>query len=259
MNPLSNDHLHRTGILLIDTSILGVTVGLITLDGPPSGTPVLAAEESHHENAGSIATIARLVDRCLVSSDLGPQHIVGIAVSCGPGSFTGIKIGLGFAYGWAAGALHPLQWLDVSALQAAATEIGQGNAGRPCTLFLPATRTHGFAAAHDLNAISCPRLIDVTAADWQGALPESSLSDVFIVGSWPLLERALQEAGIFFQAKPAEEVALLALHGMAALVKKAWPQGFSSVMPEPNYLRLSTAEEQLARRAAASGRSEENP
>lgn len=80
-----------------------------------------------------------------------------------------------------------------------------------------------------------------------------------VVGHWPLLEKALQESGISFQTRTAKEVAEEALWSMAERAAAAWPKDFSNAIPGPNYLRLSTAEEQLAQRAALARSQEDTP
>ena len=263
MNPAPKEQKNKAGILLIDTSIVGVSVGLMTpaVEGSPASPrslPMLVAEASHYEMAGSIAMIATLVDRCMKSAGFHAQDIGHIVVSTGPGSFTGIKIGLGFAYGWAAGSEKPIHWLGISALACAATEMIGPELGQRRTLFLPATRTHGFAASGSKNGNAEPWLVDVNdPATWKEKLRSKDAESLTIVGSWPLLETALQENSIPFAPVPYADIAGKALAGMAKEAQNAWPSGFSLSIPLPNYLRLSTAEEQLARRAAMQARIEE--
>lgn len=263
MNPAPKEQKNKAGILLIDTSIVGVSVGLMapTLEGSPASersVPTLVAEASHYEMAGSIATIATLVDRCMKSAGFHAQDIDHIVVSTGPGSFTGIKIGLGFAYGWAAGSEKPIRWLGVSALACAAAAVSDTKLVQDRTLFLPATRTHGFAARRSKNGNAEPWLVDVNdSATWKDKFRDQDPESFTIVGSWPLLEAALRENAIPFDQVPSSDIAGKALAGMAKEAQNVWPSGFSLTIPLPNYLRLSTAEEQLARRAAMQARTEE--
>lgn len=62
------------------------------------GAEILHAEESHSEN------ILPAVNNLMEKLRLKPEHIDGIAVAIGPGSFTGLRIGLavakGLSYSW---------------------------------------------------------------------------------------------------------------------------------------------------------------
>jgi tRNA threonylcarbamoyl adenosine modification protein YeaZ len=271
MNAGSLEHDSDSSLLLIDTSIVGVTVGIMSsttqsLVRTTQGSLALAAHEGHYDNVGSIAMISTLADRCLTKAHRSPANIRGIVVSTGPGSFTGIKIGLAFAQGWACGLANGAQWLGVSALERAAIHRSR-HLGNPknVALFLPATRTHGFLAETQGSQTKPARLIDVSSWDrttksFAGDPYHPSPTDhIEVVGHWPLLEKTLQDQGFSFQARPAQDVALEALLSMAELAAQAWPKDFSTCIPSPNYLRLSTAEEQLAQRAALARRQEDTP
>lgn len=257
-------------LLLIDTSIVGVTVGIMSHSKTPLGASsegnlALVAHAGHYDNAGSIAMISALTDRCLKQAECHPADIRGIVISRGPGSFTGIKIGLAFAQGWACGLVETPLWLGVSALEQAAIRRSADLGGKKVALFLPATRTHGFLAEAQGALAGSARLIDVSTWDQTSKRFGSDLFDhattaqLDIVGTWPLLEKTWQDSGLVYHARPAKDIAHEALLSMADLAARAWPKNFSSAIPDPNYLRLSTAEEQLAQRALLARRHEETP
>jgi tRNA A37 threonylcarbamoyladenosine modification protein TsaB len=252
-------------LLLIDTTIVGVTVGIVRCDQSFSSQskdaqPYLAAHEGHYDNAGSIALISTLTERCLREASLHPNDVQGIVISTGPGSFTGIKIGLAFAQGWACGLEHTTLWLGVSALEHAVNFRGREGC---LTLFLPATRTHGFVVERHSGSTKSARLIDISSWDKNicrfahDPLELSASNNIEIVGTWPLLEKILQDHGSNFRTQSPKDVARDAVQSMADHAAMKWPKAFSPTIPGPNYLRLSTAEEQLAQRAAVVRRPEE--
>lgn len=259
------DNSSKKALLLIDTTIVGVTMGIVLADQSTSSLckdrPIsIAAQEGHYDNAGSIATISILADLCLRKASLHPADVHGIVISTGPGSFTGIKIGLAFAQGWACGLEHTPTWMGVSALEHA---VNFRTSDSALTLFLPATRTHGFVVQKVAGSTKPARLIDVSSWDQNNSrfshdpMVLSASDNVEIVGTWPLLEKTLQGREINFLNQSPKDVSRNAFLSMATHAVMNWPKAFSSTIPGPNYLRLSTAEEQLAQRAALVRRHEE--
>lgn len=102
-----------TWILAIDTSGLRCGVALVQ-DGEPAGVEELAAPGT---NRALMPAIERLCRR----AGIGPRHLDGVAVALGPGSFTGLRIGLAAAKGLAVALDRPLAGvgtLDAVALAA---------------------------------------------------------------------------------------------------------------------------------------------
>lgn len=267
MNIGPQENSSKKALLLIDTTIVGVTMGIVLVDQSISSLCkdrqiFIAAQAGHYENAGSIAMISILADQCLRKVSLHPADIHGIVISTGPGSFTGIKIGLAFAQGWACGLEHPPMWLGVSALEHA---VNFRTSENRLTLFLPATRTHGFVVEKVAGSTKPARLIDVSSWDQNisrfahDPMVLSPSDNVEIVGTWPLLEKTLQDREINFRNQSPKDVARDAFLSMAGHAVRNWQKAFSPTIPGPNYLRLSTAEEQLAQRAALIRRHEETP
>ncbi|MBN1894932.1 tRNA (adenosine(37)-N6)-threonylcarbamoyltransferase complex dimerization subunit type 1 TsaB [bacterium] len=85
----------------MDTSGPFCTVGT-------AGDAGLIAELTVHAGRNLAEKLPDLVNRVLSDSGIRGQDLDGIAVSIGPGSFTGLRIGLGFAKGLAFGWDRPL-------------------------------------------------------------------------------------------------------------------------------------------------------
>src|SRR5437016_5154287 len=104
-------------ILGLDTATAFTTVGLVR-DG------ATVAEVAERAGTGHAARLPALVARVLEQSTVTLQQVDAIAVSTGPGSFTGLRVGLGFAKGIAfAGGLRIA---GVSTLEALATAAPPG-------------------------------------------------------------------------------------------------------------------------------------
>lgn len=104
-------------ILAIDTSTLETSVAVVT--GTAALPDVRAVAESQaHTHSDSLL---ELVDRVLGASGLALAALDGLAIGVGPGSFTGLRIGMATAKGLAFAAHKPL-WA-VSSLAALALDL----------------------------------------------------------------------------------------------------------------------------------------
>lgn len=102
-------------ILVIDTSSEIACVGVV-VDG------VVRAEESARVSAQHGETLLTNVARVLASAGLEKSAIDLVAVGLGPGSFTGVRIGLATAKGLALGLARPIVGVRTSEALAAAVE-----------------------------------------------------------------------------------------------------------------------------------------
>jgi len=101
-------------VLGLDTATAYTTVGLVR-DATTVG------EIAERAGAGHAARLPALVARLLEQSGLSLRQVDAVAVSTGPGSFTGLRVGLGFAKGIAfAGGLRIVGVSTLKALAAAA-------------------------------------------------------------------------------------------------------------------------------------------
>ena len=114
--------------------------------------------ESRVGRSGSIANhseiILPLVDSVLKRAGIGLPDVAGIAVSVGPGSFTGIRIGLSTVKGLAYGTEIPA--FGISTLQAIAARVTNFE-GVVCSL-LDARKKEAYSALFRKDANRCERL-----------------------------------------------------------------------------------------------------
>jgi tRNA threonylcarbamoyladenosine biosynthesis protein TsaB len=88
--------------LVIDTSLHACSVGLFR-DGAPVFVACEAMQRGHQERLGPLAAEA------LDQAGVRPRELTHLGVTLGPGSFTGLRVGLSFAKGLAVGLNLPLQ------------------------------------------------------------------------------------------------------------------------------------------------------
>jgi tRNA A37 threonylcarbamoyladenosine modification protein TsaB len=235
-------------VLVMDSSISGVAVAIQDTSTPNSSS----WSGSHLENMGSAKSIGKLVQEGLDSVGISSSDISGICISVGPGSFTGIKVGLSFISGFAAGRDN-IVFLKSSGIEQANRVICTKNNESTGRLFLRATRTHGYGTSYTEGALAT-NLVNATDeklfVDSVEALEKSKNN--ITVGEWPHLEKVLTDSGHKVKTITIEEVSKASISGMCQEVGKMFPGGFTKEIPKPNYMRLSTAEEQLGR--AVTGR-----
>jgi tRNA threonylcarbamoyl adenosine modification protein YeaZ len=164
-------------VLVIDTSSARSALALVR-DGKPLAEDVVEAGREHDLPG----RVERLVDT---------DQLTGVAVALGPGSFTGLRVGVSFGVGLALGLGAPLWGLDPLVLQAARVNepaIALVEAGRGRIFWLdPGASSPRHGEASDLRT-------DLPAVGW---LRPATAATVRTAGVH-LLEET--EAGSFAEA-----------------------------------------------------------
>jgi len=226
-------------ILLLDTSLKGP---LLALADASSGR--LLDVEIRQNPQEAAADLPQLVQRLLTRQNKTLDQVEGIIVGTGPGSFTGIKIGLAFVYG-----LHranpKLGLYASSALGCFARVALEAN-----TWLLPATATHGYFATRaevgivnlELERIS----LEVPGQEPHSLVASGSLR-IGCLGEWPRLNDLGRSRGILIHASPIEARAYEMLNAMLQdFIANSCK--LSDVLPMPQYLRKSAPEEKAEKK-----------
>lgn len=144
-------------LLGIDTAT--ATAGIAIVD---DGGRVLA--EARHATAGRGADLLVAIDRVCRDAAIAPAELDAIAIGAGPGSFTGLRIGMATAKGIAFAARRPL-WA-VSSLAALAADAAEelageqpGDAGGVICAALDARRGELFAGCYRGGAALGPERV----------------------------------------------------------------------------------------------------
>lgn len=119
----------RRGILAIDTATSRVVIATGSPDGVADGLSWWAAGHRHGE------TLLPSISRFLGEQNLRRSRLVGIVVGTGPGTFTGLRVGMATAKGLAHGLGIPL--VGVSTAQALLAAAVAAGVARP-VLLVPA-------------------------------------------------------------------------------------------------------------------------
>ena len=192
-------------------------------------------------------TLLVMCQELLKSLEMTMADIDGIAVASGPGSFTGIRIGLAAAKGLAWGADIPL--CGVSTLEAMAHQLPHENAVI-CPV-MDARRNQVYNARFSFEGGKLTRLCDDRAISLEDLTNEAKNDGkpYFLLGDGAhLCYNYMKSAGLS-PVLPPDNIRWQSAWGVCLAA-----QGKPFVSPDdvfPNYLRLSQAErERLARLAA---------
>jgi tRNA threonylcarbamoyladenosine biosynthesis protein TsaB len=104
-------------ILCLDTSTQAARVAIVD----EAGAPIARAEATADRHSPHVL---KLCDEVLVAAGLTPAGLDAIACGAGPGSFTGLRVGLSVAKGLALATGKPI--VLVSSLQALALDLARG-------------------------------------------------------------------------------------------------------------------------------------
>ena len=229
------------GILAFETSAKAASVALL------EGGNLLAES---YQNAGLThsRTILVMAEHLLQSCELTPQDVEAVAVAMGPGSFTGLRIGVSALKGLAWAADKPC--CGVSTLEAMAQNLRHMDGLIVCSMDARRSQVYNavFAAeGGQLTRLTPDRAIALSqlAEELQGD-PRPKL----VVGDGAALcSGFLSEAGIPCRMAPAQLVMQNAV-GVALAAEEMATRGETVSARDlvPVYLRLSQAErERLAK------------
>jgi tRNA threonylcarbamoyladenosine biosynthesis protein TsaB len=226
-------------VIGFDTSMPATTACVIPEGGEPVGTPPpsaarLAAAPAH--SAELLPLLAGLLER----AGTGWDDVRAIAVGVGPGTFTGLRIGVATARGLAQGLGVPLH--PVSSLEALAAGLAaEASPGRALVPLIDAKRRQVFASLYRAQAPLEPEWgpLALGREELLDRLRELT-SPALAAGDWALESREyLEAAGIEIPAPDS------GLHAVDALQICRLGMAIDPVAPEqvnPVYVRVPDAE-----------------
>lgn len=232
-------------LLVVDTSLQGLTVGLVKLDGNAFEILEIYGSSQPQEAA---ARLPALCQGLLSKQTLSLSDVSDLLISKGPGSFTGIKIGLSFAAGWKRAGTAIKIW-GISSFRALLNQLPHIH-----TLVLPATQTAGYfthrvegpSTRFGVIDLSHPAVISTLeeGQDSLAAMLPKDLGQVAILGRWPRVEEWLSTQESTWKTLETES-----LHRSIVICMVedfiANSDQLSEGNLEPIYLRKSAPEEKL--------------
>ena len=187
-------------------------------------------------------TLLQMAQQLLAGCGKKPGDVTAVAVAQGPGSFTGVRIGVAAAKGFSWGSEIPCH--GVSTLEAMAKQLGIWQ-GYVCPV-MDARRGQVYNAVFHMEQGKCERIREDRAISLEELEQEMQnfKEPIFLVGDGSILcYNALQE-GVPALVLPEEHRMHQRATGVALLAREAILAGSapSGADLEPNYLRLSQAE-----------------
>lgn len=236
----------KTYTLVIDTSIFGAGVALFNNE-----SEALDFMEVTVDVADSARQLPMLVEQGLRQLGVERDAVQRVVVSQGPGSFTGIRVGMAYALGFlsglsaGSGSRQPMI-AGVSSLTLFAQSIAR-EIKDSVLVFLPSTKSSGFAA-YDEHDEFLTSTVDDLDSKTEALLRRKRGCPWISVGNW--------ECGIGWAAKynvmdfrvihgrDAVSIAIKAIAEYLKIEKNlSWVDISSGDFPRPIYLRKSTVEE----------------
>lgn len=228
-------------ILAFETSAKASSVALLR-DG------CLLAESYQNTGLTHSQTLLSMAENMIENCGYTPAQIEAVAVAAGPGSFTGVRIGVAAAKGFAWGKQLPCY--GVSTLEAMAKGFGIQE-GYVCPV-MDARRAQVYNAIFRVDCGKYTRIREDRAISIQELGEDIQTLDgpVFLVGDGSILcYNTLSEKGLAVVCPPEHRMHQRA-SGVALVADQLIKEGVAGdgSALTPNYLRLSQAErERLAR------------
>jgi tRNA threonylcarbamoyladenosine biosynthesis protein TsaB len=222
-------------VLALETSTLAGSVALCE-DGRVVGLSLLDVALTHSERL--VAMIHRLIDDCRWRVG----HVEGLAVSIGPGSFTGLRVGAATAKGLALALgvpIAPVPTLDVLAWNVPF-------AGAPVCPILDARKREVYLAHYRWDGAGVARVSEYMALSPEAAA-ERVPPGAIVLGDGVAACRPHLVAShrAWVEAPPAQSVPSAAVLGQIGSAMLAAGAGVDGDAIQPIYLRPSEAELKL--------------
>lgn len=223
-------------ILALDTALTACSVAVLDLE-----TDGVVGGDSLFMERGHAEALVPMVEQVMRTARLGFEDLDRVAVTVGPGSFTGLRVGISAARGFALATGKPV--VGVTTLAALAAPFLAFDDSVPVMAAIDARHGHVFL---QMFGVGGRTLVPPRIASAKDAGRAAAMGAVRLVGSG---------AGLVAEAWPAGEQPPVSIEVVAA-PDVAWVARLGAVAepasaePKPLYLRAPDAKPQDAARIA---------
>ena len=216
-------------ILALDTAASWCSVAVYDSDGD-----LVLADVSENIGKGHAEVLMTYVERALTEAKLSLSDMDRVAVNIGPGSFTGVRIGVSAARGFALALGVPA--LGITAFEALAAESRLTNPEKPVLVLLDAHRGEIYAQSIDAKGLPGAKPLVLSREEAQ-ALAASQAENTVLAGSASV---SINEAvGGRFALGPSEPTATIGVYARLAGSRQPGDA------PKPLYMRGPDAKPQV--------------
>ena len=209
-------------VLAFDSSGSGCSAAML------NGERVLARESVAMER-GQAEHLVPMIARVMAAAALGFDALDLIAVTLGPGAFTGVRIGIATAQGLALATDVPV--LGISSFASVAAAVPEALlGGRALLVAIESRREELFLQRFDSNRAPLGEGALVAAAHWRDITPAGPL--VLAGDGAERLRPALKEHDVLIVPQPR----VIDPGALARLAAERWQAGLRTERLEPRYL-----------------------
>jgi tRNA threonylcarbamoyladenosine biosynthesis protein TsaB len=230
-------------ILAVDTATASCSVGVLDAER-------LMAEVTIEKKQTHSKHLMELIDTTVQMAGVRLNEMDAFAVTIGPGSFTGVRIGVSTVKGFAMALSKPV--VGVSSLEALACQAGSGT-GSICPL-LDARKGEVYAALYQFEEDGLREIIGEQVSSIEDLLVKIDAPCVFVGNGALIHEELIQkeygitalQTGTTLNKIRAETIGSIAMHK----IQTKGHENLSALVP--HYIRQSDAEINAGRKKIAS-------
>ncbi|KAB2656956.1 tRNA (adenosine(37)-N6)-threonylcarbamoyltransferase complex dimerization subunit type 1 TsaB [Brucella tritici] len=216
-------------ILALDTAASWCSVAVYNSDGD-----IVLADVSENIGKGHAEVLMDYVERAVREAKLSLRDMDRVAVNIGPGSFTGVRIGVSAARGFALALDVPA--IGVTAFEALAAETQSLSPEKPVLVLLDAHRGEIYAQSFDAKGLPSAKPL-VLSREEAEALAVSQAANTVLAGSAaPAINEVI---GCRFTLGPVEPTAKIGIYARQASSRQPGDA------PKPLYMRGPDAKPQI--------------
>ncbi|MBR7653200.1 tRNA (adenosine(37)-N6)-threonylcarbamoyltransferase complex dimerization subunit type 1 TsaB [Ochrobactrum oryzae] len=216
-------------ILALDTAASWCSVAVYDSDGD-----VVLADVSENIGKGHAEVLMDYVERAVTEAKLSLREMDRVAVNIGPGSFTGVRIGVSAARGFALALGVPA--IGITAFEALAAEAQSLSPEKPVLVVLDAHRGEIYAQSFNAKGLPSAKPL-VLSREEAEALAASQAKNTVLAGSAaPAINDVIDSR---FTLGPVEPTAKIGIYARLASSRQPGDA------PKPLYMRGPDAKPQI--------------